>query len=494
MSFSKRTYVRTAAIGLVVALLMLGLNATADEFARPSGGPAIAHSNGKVVDAAATAKAVTTSIGHTSMEPTIAIDNSGEIFMTAGSWSETPGVRTGGATEIARSGDGAKTWSFVTPKIAGQNHQRVSLDPYVYVDELDGDNSRVFSIDLTAACSYMSFSDDDGESWVTNPLACGRPVNDHQTLFSGPPVTSQTINYPNILYYCWNDVASSSCSKSLDGGITFHPTGSPAFTGMDPGSEDPGFYGVDGFCGGLHGHGVAADDGTVYIPREYCGRPYISVSKDEGVTWTNFLVSKKAASDGSDTSVAVDRKGNIYYLWLGEDRLPYLATSKNNGKTWSAPVEVGIPGLKEANLPSIDARGVGKIALVYYGSENSPFEPCEGEGCPTLDYSKTTWNGYLAISANALDKEPLLYTGLVNKPSEPLVRQKCGPGRCHNVMDFIDVRISPDGIAYGAFVDTCMPAPAGEASCTAKTPTNAGAFAGRSEGLVTKIIGGPALN
>ena len=487
MSFSIRTYARIAASGLVVALLLLGFNATANEFARPSGGRALAHKDGKAVQTSRNAQAVTTSIGHTSMEPTIAIDNSGEIFMTAGSWSQTPGARTGGATEIVRSSDEARTWTFVTPKIADQNHQRVSLDPYVYVDELDGDNSRVFSIDLTAACSYMSFSDDDGESWVTNPLACGRPVNDHQTLFSGPPVSSPTVNYPNVLYYCWNDVATSSCSKSIDGGLTFRPTGTPAFPGYD--TSDDG-----GFCGGLHGHGVVANDGTVYLPREYCGRPYISVSKDEGLTWTNHLISKKIAGGGSDTSVAVDKKGNLYYLWLSEDRLPYLATSKDQGKTWSDPVQVGVPGLKEANLPSIDARGVGKIALVYYGSENSPFKVCEGDGCPAMDYSKTTWNGYLAISANALDKEPLFYTGLVNKPSEPLVRQQCGPGRCHNVMDFIDVRISPDGIAYGAFVDTCMPAPAGEASCTAKTPTNAGAFAGRSEGLVTKIVGGPALN
>ena len=484
MTFSPQTYARIAATGLVAAMLVSGMSATADEFARPSGGRAVVHQDGKVVRAAKPAVAKTSSIGHTSLEPTIAIDSGGEIFMTAGSWTETPGVRSGGATEIVRSSDGAKTWSFVTPRLLGQNHQRVSLDPYVYVDDLDGDNSRVFSIDLTAACSYMSFSDDDGETWLTNPLACGRPVNDHQTLFSGPPVSSPTVQYPNVLYYCWNDVASSACSKSLDGGLTFHPTGAPAFVGYD--TADDG-----GFCGGLHGHGVVAHDGTIYIPREYCGRPFVSVSKDEGVTWTNYRVSKKAANGGSDTSVAVDKKGNVYYLWLGEDRLPYIATSSNEGKKWSKPIAVAPPGLKEANLPSIDARGVGKIALVYYGSENSPYEPCE-EDCPQLDYIKTTWNGYLTISANALDKSPLLYTGLVNKRSEPLVRQRCGPGRCYNVMDFIDVRIGPEGIAYGAFVDTCMPKP--EPGCTAKNPTNAGAFSGGFEGLVTRIAGGPSLN
>jgi hypothetical protein len=487
MRFINTRYVQLGAAGLAAAVLLGGVSATADEFTRPSGGKTRVHKNGKVLRVDDKAEARTTSIGHTSMEPTIAIDSGGEIFMTAGSWTDTPGVSTGGATEIVRSSDGAETWSFVTPKILGQSHQRVSLDPYVYVDELDGDNSRVFSIDLTAACSYMSFSDDDGQSWITNPLACGRPVNDHQTLFSGPPVSTPTVNYPNILYYCWNDVASSACSKSLDGGLTFHPTGTPAFPGYDT-AED------GGFCGGLHGHGVVDSKGTIYLPREYCGRPYVSVSKDEGLTWTNYRVSKKAAGGGSDTSVAVDKKGNVYYLWLGEDRLPYLATSRNGGQKWSKPVAVAPPGLKEANLPSIDARGVGKIALVYYGSENSPFVVCD-ENCPSMDYTKTTWNGYLTISGNALDDEPVFYTGLASKPSDPLVRQKCGPGRCHNVMDFVDVRIGPDGVAYAAFVDVCMPGPAPEPGCTSKTPNNAfGPGTGLSEGLVTKIVGGPSLN
>jgi hypothetical protein len=59
-------------------------------------------------------------------------------------------------------------------------------------------------------------------------------------------------------------------------------------------------------------------------------------------------------------------------------------------------------------------------------------------------------------------------------------------------MDFIDVRIGPDGIAYGAFVDSCMPKP--KPGCTEENPTNAGAFEGAFEGLVTRIVGGPSLN
>lgn len=483
MKASRLLMTRLATGAIVAVLVAPGMGVEANEFTRPSGGRAIAHSAGKEVHALKAAKAKTSWIGHTSLEPTIEIAPSGAIFVSAASWTQTPGIRAGGATEIVRSDDRAETWSFVTPRVGDVNRQHVTLDPYVYVDDIDGENFRVFTIDLTVACSYLSFSDDGGESWITNPLACGRPVNDHQTLFSGPPVSSTTVNYPNILYYCWNDVATSSCSKSLDGGLTFHPTGAPAFRGNDDGEGG-------GFCGGLHGHGVVAGDGTVYLPREYCGRPYLAISKDEGVSWTNVRVSKIGANGGSDTSVAVDKKGNVYYLFIGEDRLPYLTVSRNGGERWSKEILVAPPGLKEANLPSIDARGVGKIALVYYGSTNSPWKPCS-EDCPTLDYTKTTWNGYLTISANAFKKNPLFYTGLANHPRDPLVRQRCGPGRCHNVLDFVDVSIGPDGIAYGAFVDSCMPE--SDPACTEKNPVNAGAFSGSYEGLVTRIMGGPSL-
>jgi hypothetical protein len=364
----------------------------------------------------------------------------------------------------------------------------ISLDPYIYVDEnIDGDNSRIFTIDLTLACSYLSFSDDGGESWITNPLACGRPVNDHQTLFSGPPVSSPTVAYPNVLYYCYNDVGSSSCTKSLDGGLTFSPTGSPAFPGYEPGNQDPGFFGADGFCGGLHGHGAVAPDGTVYLPREFCGSPELAVSKDEGLTWTTVTVSKKIRSTSQPKSgtghpsVAVDTKGNVYYLWISDkNRLPYLSVSKNQGKTWSDPVVASIPGLNETNLPQMDARGVGKIALVYYGATNSPYPKC-GFDCVTKDYEDTTWNAYIASSADALSSNPTFYTGTVNDPKDPLVRGRCGPGRCQSVFDFIDVEIGPDGVPYGAFVDGCM------GLCAE------GGASDEYEGLMGKLVGGPSL-
>ncbi len=475
---------------IAIAVVAGGLGAQAGSSVRRSGGRAVAHRDGKALRTANVPTAQTFSVGGHALEPTLGLDESGNIFYAAAGFN-----RFGLAgTTVLRSDDGGRNWKVTSPRLLGQDLHPISLDPYVYVD-LIGKKERVFTIDLTVACSYMSFSDDDGKTWTTNPLACGRPVNDHQTLFSGPPATSTTVGYPHVLYYCWNDVATSSCSKSLDGGVSFHPTGSPAFAGYDPGSQDPGFFRQSGFCGGLHGHGAVAPNGTVFLPREYCGKPMLAISKDEGRTWKRVVVSpirsiSQPKEGAGHPSVAIDEKGNVYYTWIAAgNRQPFLSVSKNNGKTWSKAIPIGPPGLKETNLPQIDARGPGKVAVVYYGSTNSPFPKCKDD-CDAADYNKATWNGYLTISANALSPNPTFYTGIVNDPADPLVRGECGPGRCQMVFDFIDVEIGRDGIAYGAFVDSCMPPPSKtEPGCTEMTPQE-----GDYEGLMTKLVGGPRLN
>ena len=487
---TNRALLALVAGALSVSVATLSLNASADSSARLSGGRAIAHRDGKVVHASSVPIVKTFSVGGLAKEPTLGVDNDGNIFYAAAGWNQ---YNLAG-TSVLRSRNGGEGWTDTTPRVLGRDAHPVTLDPYVYVDVI-GKKERVFNIDLTVACSYMSFSDDDGETWTTNPLACGRPVNDHQTLFSGPPVSSSTIGYPHILYYCWSDIGSSSCSKSIDGGISFHPTGPPAFQGYDPGSQDPGLKGANGVCGGLHGHGVVAPNGTVFLPREYCGKPMLAISQDEGRSWKRVVVSdirnvSQPTEGATHPSVAVDEKGNVYYVWIASaNRQPFMSVSKNNGNTWSKAFPIGPPGLKETNLPQIDARGRGKVAIVYYGSENSPFPKC-ADACSETDYRNTTWNGYMTISANALDKNPTFYTGVVNDPSDPLVRNQCGPGRCRDwVLDFIDVEIGPDGMPYGAYVDGCMPAPAPDAAgCT---PANPDAEA--HEGLMTKLVGGPSL-
>ena len=472
-------------LGAVLVLLALAAAPTAAQkkLTNRTGGPAVAHHAG---GARITGPAVTRGVPRPQLfpvsmnasEPTLGVTKDNEVFYTA--------FQTNTRIEVLKSGDDGETWDVVSPTFAGQrNAHLLSLDPYIYVDPR---TSRVFNIDLTVACAYLSYTDDSGESWVTNPLACGRPVNDHQTLFAGPPMTTAMPVYPNVVYYCWNDIGSSSCSKSIDGGLTFSVTGTPAFPGYKEGEDRGGVAGqsVPGMCGGLHGHGFVGHDGTVFLPRGWCGEPWLAISKDEGATWTRVKVSDEVGIEGHEAGVATDAKGNIYYTWVGDhDRRPYLAISRDDGETWSKPMMIGAPGVTESNIPGIDVGDPGKIAVVYMGSESSPGPPFQpAPPCISVlpcrfipdGYEKVTWNGYLTISDNVLAKNPVFYSATVNHKSEPLVRMDCGPGRCQDVLDFIDVVIAPNGTTWGAFVDS---------------DRNGATLLGN--GLVGRLVGGPRL-
>ena len=482
---NRRTVI-AGSMGLVCSLaLSLPQMLTASASSMKSGGRAVAHkAGGKPVNDHSGPTARAYSLEVQAGEPTLGITEDGDVFYTA--------IQTNTRNEVLRSSDDGQSWEIVSPKLPnGRNAHALSVDPYLFVDE---DTSRVFTIDLTVACSYLSFTDDAGASWTTNPLACGRPINDHQTLFGGPPALSPMPVYPNVLYYCWNDIATSSCTKSLDGGVTFAPTGSPAFTAPKPDEEgeDP----QSKSCGGLHGHGFVGADGTVFLPRGYCGQPWLAYSKDEGLTWTRVQVANNGVSN-HEAGVATDDKGNIYYTWTGLDRLPYLAISRDDGETWTRPLMIGAPGVNESNLPGIAVGAPGKVAIVYMGTKNSPGFPfpepkpqspmpiCDTQlPCPDPpEYAKTTWNGYMVVSANALDKNPTFYSSTVNPIDDPLKRGTCGPGRCGStILDFVDIVISPKGEAWAAFVDNCTLA------CPQKGGSGTGNLA-----IVGRMHGGPKL-
>ncbi|MDQ4125629.1 MAG: glycoside hydrolase [Actinomycetota bacterium] len=433
MTFERalRRGVAACACALVVAAFGGGAGGAAAAASGEPRGQAVAHrEGGRTIDAGRLPSVKTWSIDHPAAEPTLGVAKNGDVFYAAADLATALGV------DVMRSRDRGRSWEVVSPQLGGANVHASTGDPYVYVDRTSA-GSRVFTVDLQGyVCSLLSFSDDGGESWVTNPLGCGRPVNDHQTVFAGPPVESPTLGYPNVVYYCYQDVASSTCSKSLDGGVTFVPAGGTSFSGFDDGGT---------FCGGLHGHGFAGPDGTIYIPKGHCGFPWLAISKDEGATWARVQVAELASAD-HEASVAADARGNVYYAYIASDKLPYLVVSRDGGETWGNPMMVGRPGVVEASLPSLDARG-GLVVFGYMGTQDRP----QGD-----DYSRVEWDGYVTATRTALARRPLFYSVSVNPPADPLLRGTCPQTKCGPVYDFIDVVVAPDGGAWGAFVDGCV--------------------------------------
>src|SRR5256714_15470384 len=99
----------------------------------------------------------------------------------------------------------------------------IDSDLIGFTDRLTG---RVFAAELTATSPTckISYSDDDGKTWVASPGTLGSGI-DHETIGAGPyhaPLPG-TPAYPNAVYYCSQDLVAAFCLRSDDGGATWGP-------------------------------------------------------------------------------------------------------------------------------------------------------------------------------------------------------------------------------------------------------------------------------
>lgn len=400
-------------------------------------------------------------------EPTVGVTADGVAFTFADDSDITEtGEDTEVTTEVLRSADGGVTWESVHPKLPATERREgaPSLDPYVYVDQLTG---RVFHLDLYAACSYLLYSDDLGETWDRNPATCGMFVNDHQTVVAGPPPAGlrdlMLGEYPNVVYYCFSRIADSLCSRSLDGGRTFVPGATPSYPAVD--------YADGVFCtGGMHGAAATDGDGRLFIPKGHCNGSWLAVSEDGGDTWRRSRVDDLNAPAIAHTSVAADAAGNLYYTWYDTTHhLPFLAVSRDHGLTWDDPLMIAPPGVVEVNFPTIAAGDEGAIAITFPGSTRA---------------DGSAWNQYAIVSTNALDERPLFLSATGNDPADPVLRGACGgETRCTGIGDFIDIEIAPSGELWAAATDACVD------TCV----TGSGPVRDRGYGLMVRQVGGPRL-
>jgi len=478
---------RVLALGAIgaVTMSMLVARSAAEPGTPGAGGPAVAHRSGGVAADPGAIPVPSPRIfdtGVVGVEPTFGIGRDGVLYVHA--WE---------AGDVRRSLDGALTWTDVSPKVQGKRVHQWTQDPYLYVDERTG---RVFANDLVQPCQQTSFSDDGGLTWTTSVGSCDQ--QDHQTIFAGPPTISEPIGYPNVVYNCAinggalaNFSTVTSCDKSLDGALTFVPTGAMPYMTAEAPRDAPGTFAIPGLCDGATGHGFVGPDGTVYLPRGWCGQPWLALSRDEGLTWTRVQVASNGMQRGSngspehEASVVADADGNVYYMWVAEDRLPYLSISRDRGVSFGTPMMIAPPGLDEAGLPSMAIGATGKIAMTYMGTTTSPGPPYPSAatcrpivGCGSVSYSAVKWNNYITQTADALATEPLFFTASMNDPTDPLVKGVCGPVRCAAEYDFIDVNIAPDGTAWSVFLDACP---------------KVGACAEEGQQFVGHLVGGPSL-
>jgi hypothetical protein len=401
-------------------------------------------------------------------EPTIGVTRTGAIFYPAIEFDGPNGLPL---THFMRSKDDGKTWTKKSPNVAGVDTHPYSFDPYLYVDRTTG---RVFALDMgpNFNCNHISFSDDDGEIWVTQYFTCPVPIVDHPSVFAGPSPNPAGLPYPNLLYLCTNGLFFAHCTVSADGGATWIES-TPVFTS----------------CGGLTGHGHASfADGTVYLPRVGCNQAQVGISRDGGLTWNTVNVG---AGVGHEAIVATDTKGTAYMVWIGDaNKAIYLSVSKDKGASWSKAINITKPGVTAVKLPSITAGADGRIAFLYVGTETPHGWAVDATGDDGKllyphEFLAATWNAYIGVSLNADSDEPIFATTTAHPLEEPVKRGACR-GRCFGdkggMYDFLDIDIDPrNGRIWAALVDVCT-GPCDQPGANAETTQNTWGMVGMQTG------------
>jgi hypothetical protein len=412
--------------------------------------------------------------GVSGAEPSLGVTSNGHIFYVA-------------YEKVLRSSDHGHTWTQVS-SIASSPQ---TLDPMLWVDP---DTDRIFSDQLYVGCSWLSWSDDDGASWTTNPIACGTPVNDHQKIVAAKPRTGlPTVGYPKVVYYCYNGLEYSGCAASRTGGLTFEP----ARVIYGPHECDDGYSYV-------HGRIRAAADGTLYVPQIACG-PRIAVSRDDGQTWRRFQVDGLlgyARDLVSNPDVAIDSEGNVYFAWMAKDAHIHLAVSRDLGETWSVPVTLTPPPVTSATKPSIVVGDAGRIGVAYWATtaNTTGWKGCDGDGVlfarvcgegPYAEYApdSTLWHQWVTLSTNALEANATFMSTQVTPDGDPLqvgsIHLGGGSDPDRNLLDFIDAAMDAEGRFYLATADGCLP----QAGCRLDDPSTS-----RSDrAMGASLLEGPSL-
>jgi hypothetical protein len=332
------------------------------------------------------------------------------------------------------------SWSDVSATAAKGCPQgsTVSLDPILWTDHKTG---RTIESQLSGVDSLSCTTDDDGATWLPSQGGGVPSGVDHQTIGGGPYAQAgigplPTSNYPNIVYYCSQDIATAFCATSRDGGTTFG-AGVPTYSLLD--------------CGGLHGHVKVGPGGAAYVPNKGCGaNQAVVVSTDNGASWTVRLVPGTTPGD-SDPSVGIGSDGTVYFGYVGADGKPGVAVSRDHGATWTDRQTVGTEfGINNAVFPAMVAGDGNRAAFAWIGT------PTDGNYQDTAGF-KGEWHLYVS---STYDGGKTWQTSDAT-PGDPVQRGSictsgttCGSDR--NLLDFIDATIDSKGRVLVAFADGCI--------------------------------------
>jgi hypothetical protein len=339
---------------------------------------------------------------------------------------------------IALSRNGGRSWGMTLP--AGMYWE--AQDGALHIDSATG---RMYYYALTPASvpqggtvavqdqlpigyAHLMTSGDGGRSWFHTQLP-GFLESENPRFTSGRPAVGepQPIAGESVAYWCGNTMlftfVQRDCYRSLNGGYSWALTSTLLRRGTpihpECGRNEEVFDSGDG------NYPQAGPDGRLWTLVSCGGSTFLARSNDEGLT---FPVLHAVPSF---TELRIDPTGVLYGVAASGTQL-LLRTSRDGGRTWTAPVDLTAPSVRKAALGqwALAVRGVGQVAVSYLTAH--PGGGFDGTVTMTRNYASTVHDG----------RSPLVTTGQQAKD------------------DYIDVDLAPDGSAWAAFYGECGADPA----------------------------------
>lgn len=420
-------------------------------------------------------------------EPNIGVTSKGSLFVTT-------------LDQVRRSTDHGRTWQvvedLVVPGAPLTDDQFGTADPMLWVDP---DTDRVFANQMHPAllCTWMSWSDDDGDSWTERPMDCLTPGLDHQKVMTAKaPATIPRPPgvYPNLVYMCVNkrletglgppaDGMGTSCMTSFDGGLSF--------------PLEREVYVNDHLCSNINGHPAGFPDGTVAVALGNlgglsCERPLtVVVTEDGGITWDVRQCDPKLGQMEIDADITVTPDGTAYLLYRDHDEMVHLLRSKDKFRTCQS-WRVAPPDQTLNEFTAITSGDDGRLAMAYVGTR----DPQDPGASPSNATGGTKWHLFVTTVDDAASESPTFVTTQVT-PEEDPVQVGCiwlqggggGPHGCRNLLDFIDMVHDKDGRWYVTFTDGCVP----RNGCTGNPDGLEGGQSRERQVAVAVQVEGPSL-
>lgn len=321
-------------------------------------------------------------------EPQIRADNSGNFYISSengvGAGTDAWKSINGGLsyTSLAQpNGISAAQASGTTGVAPGGGDTDLATAP-VRNGTTSNSQYNLYVASLTAGNVTVSASVDGGLTWQSNALSATLSGDDREWI-APSGANGYYLSYHNIS--TGDNIAVNE--GELVNGV---PTSVGTYSAINPAQTDIylGTY-LDNEIGN-----IVVDQNTGDVYQVFVGCPpspteivtcsnyntaYLAVGTPTGVdavglptlSFTDYVVYQSPDANANFSNnfpnVAVDGSGNVYVAW-SDDQNVFVASSTDQGQSWSAPVRVNSGSAVTAIFPWMTAGSSGQVDLVYYGT------------------------------------------------------------------------------------------------------------------------------